>query len=124
MTVLALHLTGHHNGVSALHGEVARRMWQFLWPGVDTNEVPIDSITNGVHAPSWVAPEMDRLFRRYLREDWIEHVDEQEMWDQIRDIPDAELWQVHMQRKLALIDFARRRLQGHHLRLGEGSHQM
>jgi starch phosphorylase len=124
MTVLALHLTGHHNGVSALHGEVARRMWQFLWPGVDTNEVPIDSITNGVHAPSWVAPEMDRLFRRYLREDWIEHVDEQEMWDQIHDIPDAELWQVHMQRKLALIDFARRRLQGHHLRLGEGSHQM
>jgi starch phosphorylase len=124
MTVLALRLTGQHNGVSALHGDVSRRMWQFLWPGVDADEVPIDSITNGIHSPSWVAPEMDALFKRYLREDWAEHVDEQEMWNAIDKIPDAELWRVHMQRKQALIAYARKRLREHHLRLGEGSLQI
>ena len=124
MTVLALRLTGHHNGVSALHGEVARRMWQFLWPGVDVNEVPIGSITNGVHAPTWVSPEMDQLFRRYLGKDWTNHIDEQEMWDRIDEVPDAELWRVHMQRKRALIEYTRQHLYEHHLRLGEGSHQM
>ncbi len=124
MTVLALHLTGHHNGVSALHGDVARRMWQFLWPGVDADEVPIDAITNGVHTPTWIAPEMDALFKRYLREDWAEHVDEPEMWEKVEEIPDAALWEVHMQRKRALIDYARKRLSEHHLRLGEGSVQM
>ncbi len=124
MTVLALRLTGHHNGVSALHGDVSRRMWQFLWPGVDVDEVPIDSITNGIHSPSWVCPEMDQLFKRYLREDWAEHVDEPEMWENLSEIPDAELWRVHMVRKKALIDYARKRLRAHHLRLGEGSLQI
>jgi glycogen phosphorylase len=124
MTVLALRLTGQHNGVSALHGDVSRRMWQFLWPGVDADEVPIDSITNGVHCPSWIAPEMDALFKRYLREDWAEHADEQEMWEKVQEIPDAELWHIHLQRKQALISYARTRLQAHHLRLGEGTQQM
>lgn len=124
MTVLALRLTGQHNGVSALHGDVSRRMWQFLWPGVDVDEVPIASITNGIHSPSWVAPEMDALFRRYLREDWTEHADEQDMWEKVRDIPDAELWQVHMLRKQTLLAYARRRLRQQHLRLGEGTQQI
>ena len=124
MTILALALTGQHNGVSALHGDVSRRMWQFLWPGVDPDEVPIESITNGVHSPSWVSPEMDALFKRYLREDWAEHVDEQEMWNKILDVPDADLWQVHMERKKALIAYARKRLREQHLRLGEGAEQL
>jgi glycogen phosphorylase len=124
MTILALRLTGQHNGVSALHGDVSRRMWQFLWPGVDADEVPIEAITNGIHSPSWIAPEMDALFKRYLREDWAEHVDEQEMWNKILEIPDAELWQVHMGLKKALIAYTRKRLSEHHLRLGEGTHQM
>ncbi len=124
MTVLALRLTGQHNGVSALHGAVSRSMWQFLWPGVDADEVPIDSITNGVHCPTWIAPEMDALFKRYLREDWAEHADEQEMWEKVRDIPDTELWQVHIQRKQTLIAYAREHLREHHLRLGEGTQQM
>jgi starch phosphorylase len=124
MTVLALRLTGQHNGVSALHGAVSRRMWQFLWPGVDPDEVPIDSITNGIHTPTWIAPEVDSLFKRYLGEDWKEHVDEQEMWNKVEDIPDEELWQVHLQRKEALIHYTRQRLRSQHLRLGEGSIQM
>ncbi len=124
MTVLALHLTGQHNGVSALHGAVSRDMWQFLWPGVDADEVPIDFITNGVHSPSWIAPELNALFKRYLGEDWEEHVDEPDLWNAIMDFPDEELWKIHMQRKEALISYARRHLKRHHLRLGEGSVQI
>ena len=67
MTVLALRLTGRHNGVSALHGGVSRKMWQFLWPGFDVDDVPIEYITNGVHTFTWIAPEMNALFGRYLR---------------------------------------------------------
>src|SRR3984893_7434701 len=124
MTVLALRLTGQHNGVSELHGAVSRKMWQFLWPGIDAEEVPIDSITNGIHTPSWIAPKMNALFKRYLGADWGDHVDEEDLWKRIIDIPDEELWQTHLQRKEALINYTRRRLRQQHLRLGEGSMQM
>jgi len=124
MTVLALRLTGQHNGVSALHGAVSRRMWQFLWPGIDVDEVPIDSITNGIHSPSWVAPEIDEVFQRYLGKDWAEHVDEPELWEHVTEIPDEVLWQAHLKRKEALIAYSRHRLKQHHLRLGEGSLQI
>src|SRR5437764_12550790 len=124
MTALALRLTGQHNGVSELHGAVSRKMWQFLWPGIDSEEVPIDSITNGIHTPSWIAPEMNALFKRYLGADWGDHVDEEDLWKRIIDIPDEELWQTHVQRKEALINYTRRRLRQQHLRLGEGSMQM
>ena len=125
MTILALRLTGHHNGVSALHGEVSRKMWQFLWPGLDLDEVPIGSITNGVHTFSWIAPEMNALFGRYLDKDWGKQVDEQAFWDErIHNIPDAELWQTHTQRKEALITYARNNLKQQHLRLGEGDQQI
>ena len=125
MTVLALKLTGLHNGVSKLHGEVSRKMWQFLWPGLDVDEVPVGSITNGVHTFSWIAPEMNELFGRYMDADWGRYVDDQHFWDtHINNIPDAELWNVHYQRKVALIQYARERLRKQHLRLGEGSLQM
>ncbi len=125
MTILALRLTGHHNGVSALHGDVSRKMWQFLWPGLDLDEVPIGSITNGVHTFSWIAPEVNALFGRYLDKDWGKHVDEQEFWDErISNIPDIELWKTHTQRKEALISYARHHLKQQHLRLGEGDRQI
>jgi alpha-glucan phosphorylases len=125
MTTLALHLTGHHNGVSKLHGEVSRKMWQFLWPGLDSSEVPIGYVTNGVHTFSWIAPELNMLFCTYLDKDWGAHVDDQTFWDaHIQDIPDAELWKIHHQRKETLITFARARLKQQHLRLGEGDRQI
>ncbi len=125
MTVLALKLTGQHNGVSALHGEVSRKMWQFLWPGAEVDEVPIGSVTNGIHTFSWVAPEINELFRRYLDKDWGRYVDDQNFWDtHIDAIPDAELWKAHALRKEALITYARNRLKQQHLRLGEGSLQI
>jgi starch phosphorylase len=125
MTVLALKLTGHHNGVSELHSKVSRKMWQFLWPGIGLDEVPIDYITNGVHTFSWIAPEMNALFGRYLDKDWGDYIDDPEFWKQrIASIPDGELWQVHVQRKKELITYARHRLKQQHIRLGEGSLQM
>ncbi|HXX79901.1 MAG TPA: alpha-glucan family phosphorylase, partial [Ktedonobacteraceae bacterium] len=124
MTVLALRLTGQHNGVSALHGKVSRDMWKFLWSDLDTDEVPIDSITNGVHTPTWIAPELDSLFKRYLGEDWEEHVDDPDLWNKVMNIPDEELWNIHLQRKEKLVSYARNNLKRHHLRLGEGTVQM
>jgi starch phosphorylase len=125
MTVLALALTGQHNGVSRLHGNVSRGMWQFLWPGVDVDEVPIGYITNGVHTFSWIAPQMNALFGRYLDKDWGSHVDEQAFWDRhIDNIPDEELWHTHEECKERLIAYARRHLKQQHLRLGEGSLQI
>jgi starch phosphorylase len=124
MTVLALRLTGQHNGVSKLHGAVSRKMWQFLWPGLDTDEVPIGSITNGIHSPTWIAPEINALYTRYLG-DWGRYIDDQEFWDsQMHNLPDGALWQAHNQRKEALVAYARRHLIEQHLRLGEGALQI
>ena len=116
MTVLALRLTGRHNGVSALHGGVSRKMWQFLWPGFDVDDVPIAYITNGVHTFTWIAPEMNALFGRYLDKEWGKYVDDPEFWNCLDQIPDEELWKTHLLRKEALIDYSRRRLKRHHLR--------
>ncbi|HLZ59026.1 MAG TPA: alpha-glucan family phosphorylase [Ktedonosporobacter sp.] len=125
MTVLALKLTGQHNGVSALHGAVSRKMWQFLWPGLDVDEVPIGHVTNGVHTFSWIAPEVNQLFGRYLDKDWGAYVDEQEFWDQhIHNLPDEELWDIHHRRKEALATYAHHSLKKQYLRLGEGSLQI
>ncbi|HEY7414651.1 MAG TPA: alpha-glucan family phosphorylase, partial [Ktedonobacteraceae bacterium] len=100
MTVLALKLTGKYNGVSKLHGAVSRRMWQFLWPGLGADDVPIGAITNGIHTFSWIAPEFNDLYGRYLDKDWGRYVDQQAFWDErIHNIPDEALWNAHVQRK-------------------------
>src|SRR5207302_10388811 len=108
MTVLALRLTGQHNGVSELHGAVSRKMWQFLWPGIDAEEVPIEYITNGVHTPSWISEEMNALFIRYLGEQWEERVDDADLRNRLRHIPDEEPWKTHPPRREAQIDVTRR----------------
>src|SRR5467141_4698912 len=66
MTILALRLSRHSNGVSKLHGEVSRSLWRDVWSGVLIHEVPITSITNGVHTKTWMAPEFSALYSRYL----------------------------------------------------------
>src|SRR5262245_41112634 len=70
MTAFALRLSGHRNGVSRMNGSVARAMWHSMWPDRGENEVPITSVTNGVHTPTWVALDMDRLYTKYLGSDW------------------------------------------------------
>lgn len=109
MTALALRLSGQRNGVSEVHGRVSRNMWNSLWPDLAEDEVPITSVTNGVHTPTWVAPELERLFARYLGHDWLQQHDDPTLWERIEDIPDNELWGVHWQLKQRLFRFMRER---------------
>ena len=110
MTVLALKLSRHANGVSALHGRVSRRMWQPLYPNRTEEEVPIGHITNGVHLLSWVAPQMQLLYDRHLGTDWPKRQRFPDAWDGIRNLEEAELWETQQVLKARLIDFVRRRL--------------
>jgi starch phosphorylase len=109
MTVLALHLAGRRNGVSKTHGQVSRRMWQPLWPDTPVEEVPISTVTNGVHTPTWIAGEMNQLYKKYLGPDWSKHHDNPALWQRVHDIPDAELWAVHVRLKYKLMSFIRER---------------
>jgi len=112
MTVLALRLAGRTNGVSQLHGEVSRRMWQPVWPGRPVEEVPIRGITNGAHVPSWISTELKNLYARYVAEDWETRHDDPALWERLDEIPDEVLWAVHQQLKAKLLAFvdARTRL--------------
>ncbi|MEC4677002.1 MAG: alpha-glucan family phosphorylase [Nitrospirota bacterium] len=110
MTAFALRMSAHHNGVSKRHGEVARKMWQSLWPDRKEEDVPIDYITNGIHVPTWIEPKMELLFNKYLGEDWLKDQDNPDMWKSVDDIPDKELWRTYIWVKLKLIDFIRERV--------------
>ncbi len=118
MTILALRLSRHANGVSQLHGEVTRSLWKDVWAGVPVNEVPIISVTNGIHTKTWMAPEFSALYRKHLGA-WEEHLTEPEFWRGVIDIPDAQLWETHQQLKLRLIEFVRERVRRQRERLGE-----
>jgi starch phosphorylase len=120
MPVLAIRTADHLNGVSPLHGEVSRKMWQAMWPDLPTHEVPIDSVTNGVHLPSWVAAEVGALYTRYLGPQWTEECDDTQLWGRAREIPDAELWQVHEHRRHRLVQHVRRWLRTAAERRGAG----
>ncbi|MDL2266416.1 alpha-glucan family phosphorylase [Desulfovibrio sp. OttesenSCG-928-G15] len=110
MTVLALKLSRFNNGVSQLHGVVSRKMWHRIWGQFPVDDVPIGAITNGVHAPSWVAPEMGTLFDRYLGETWREERDGSLIWPLVNNIPDAEIWRVHEKLRARLVAFVRQRV--------------
>ena len=118
MTILALRLSRHANGVSKLHGEVTRALWKAVWAGVPVHEVPITSVTNGVHTKTWMAPEFAALYRKHLGP-WEEHVTEPEFWRGVIDIPDAQLWETHQKLKLRLIEFVRERVRLRRQRVGE-----
>jgi len=110
MTTLALRLSEHANGVSRLHGKVSREMWKPLWPGVPLDEIPIDSITNGVHFRSWVSTEVEALFDRYLGTRWQEEPTDHKLWTRVSRIPAEELWHHHERRRERLVAFTRGRL--------------
>jgi starch phosphorylase len=104
MPVLALKHSDGRNAVSELHGEVSRKMWNFLWPDRNAEDVPITHITNGIHTGSWIARRMGLLFNRHLGSEWIHHLDDMDTWARVENIPDGELWAVrnHLKRKLTL----------------------
>jgi len=109
MTVLAFKGSGFHNAVSQAHAAVSRTMWQDLWPGKKLDEIPIDSIPNGVHIRTWLEPKMKLLFDRHLGAGWLDDHDNPYVWELIEKIPDKELWQTHYWLKIKLIDAIRER---------------
>jgi starch phosphorylase len=109
MTVLGLRVARRANAVSALHGEVSRAMWIVLHPGKPEDAVPIGHITNGVHVPTWLAPQMFRLYDRHLGAGWHQHSGEARIWEGIENVDDGELWETHLALKSRLLEFVRRR---------------
>ena len=110
MPVLAIKLSSYINGVSKLHGQTSREVWGSLWPGLPTQEVPITSITNGIHLRTWLADEMASLYERYLGPAWNQTTFDKSVWEQVEQIPDEELWSAHQRCKEQLVVFARKRL--------------
>jgi starch phosphorylase len=109
MTVLALKTSRRANAVSSLHGHVSRAMWAPLYPAGREEHVPIGHITNGVHAQSWLAPQMRQVFERHLGVDWARRSSEPAFWEGIEAVEDGELWEAHQTLKAGLIDIARKR---------------
>ena len=118
MTILALRTSRHANGVSALHGKVSQELWQDVWAGVPKDEVPITSITNGIHTKTWLAPEFSALYDKYLP-GWVESLTDIDFWRGVIDIPDEELWSTHMALKRRLVDFVRNRVRNRARRIGD-----
>jgi starch phosphorylase len=116
MAVMGLRLAGHSNAVAKLHGRVSREMFGDLWPDVPTDEDPIDSVTNGVHADTWVSPEFNMLFARYVLPEWSEA--DADRWGYVDDARDDEVWRAREQGRQRLVSFARRRLKEMGLRRG------
>jgi len=112
MTALALRMANQRCAVSQLHGKVTRRMWHGLWPEVSEDQVPISHITNGVHCPSWIAPELRSLFEKHMGRDWETKHDDDRLWRQLLNIPDEELWAVRQRLKRKLVVAIRERMRG------------
>lgn len=124
MTVLALKLAAHCNGVSELHGQVSRKMWRNIWPGLPDFEIPIGHVTNGVHIRSWISHDMEELFVRYIGPQFLDENWSKKHWERIDAIPDGELWRIHQIRKERLIFFARKRMREQLKNRGAGSSEL
>jgi glycogen phosphorylase len=111
MTALAIRLSSSVNGVSEEHGRVSRTMWQSMWPERPEAQVPIHFVTNGVHVPTWIAPEMCHLYSKYLGPNWQDQSDDSALWHRVLEIPDHELWEVRKFLKRKLLGFIRQRIQ-------------
>jgi len=102
MPILALRFSGGRNAVSELHGQVSRKMWHKLWPDRELEDIPILPITNGVHTGTWLARRLHHLFDHHLGVEWIEKIDDPDIWERVNNIPDEQLWEIrrHLKRKL------------------------
>ena len=102
MGMLALRIAGKKNGVSKLHGAVSRRLFSDVWPNIAPDESPIEYVTNGIHTCSWLATSMKKLFNQYLKPYWQDNIQDDETWNDIKNIPNKELWDTHTDRKKKL----------------------
>ncbi|MGH3581496.1 MAG: alpha-glucan family phosphorylase, partial [Mycobacterium sp.] len=110
MAYMGLRLAQRANGVSLLHGRVSREMFNELWPGFDTAEVPIGSITNGVHAPTWAAPQWVELARELIGSDDLDSLSEAETWQRLQQVDPGHLWWIRSQLRALLVQDVRARL--------------
>ena len=110
MTALAMRTSGAVNGVSQLHGEVTKQMWRPIWPDRPAEDLPVSSITNGVHVPTWISSDMAALLERHLGVDWLDHHDDPAVADRVLTIPDDELWATRQALRLFLFNFIRERV--------------
>ena len=110
MGVLALKFSGGRNAVSELHGQVARKMWHFLWKDTEEKKVPITHVTNGVHTANWMARRLRNLLTEEFGADWMDHLDEPELWAKLDDLPIEELWNVRLHLKRRLVFHMRERV--------------
>jgi len=110
MTVAAIRNSAYVNGVSELHGEVAGKMWNHLWPDTPVELTPVQFITNGIHIQSWISGEMRNLLDTHLGENWPYAKGNGELTDQVKGIPDEKMWHIKQIRKAKLIDYIRRKV--------------
>jgi glycogen phosphorylase len=109
MTVFALRLARFRNGVSKLHGKVSRSIWKDVWPGLPEDDVPIGSVTNGVHLESWISDEMGRVLDRYTGPRWPSNPWDEACWTKVDLIPDSEIWRSHVRLRERLVSYSRER---------------
>ncbi len=122
MAVMGLHLAELRNGVSALHGDVSRKMFADLWPGVPVDEVPITSITNGVHADTWVSGEFDEMLSAHVGAEW--NLKDAKDWQAISGVSDQTLWAARSASKVRMVEHVRGRLREHGLAKGRSSSEL
>ena len=107
MTVLAIHLAAHVNGVAQRHGIVSRELWGDLWSDRPIDKVPIGAVTNGVHLATWMANPFMRLLDYHLGDDWGFRLDDAEIWDAVLGLDAREVWHTHHELKSVLIRYLR-----------------
>lgn len=107
MGIFALKVAGKKNGVSKLHGAVSRELFGDVWPEIAANESPITYVTNGIHTCSWLAPSLKELYNKYLIPYWQDNIYKDEVWENINNIPNQELWGIHQKRKQKLFDIVK-----------------
>lgn len=124
MGILALKVAGKKNGVSKLHGAVSRELFGDVWPEIAANESPITYVTNGIHTCSWLAPNLKKLYNKYLIPYWQDKIYDDEVWKKIEDIPNEELWEIHRQRKEKLLNLVKANTTERLKRAGYGYEQI
>ncbi|TVQ22973.1 MAG: glycosyltransferase family 1 protein [Spirochaetaceae bacterium] len=124
MTILAVRLSAYNNAVSELHGAVSRDMWKQIWPGLPVHEVPIKSITNGVHPRTWLNHDLQDVLDRYFGPRFYDDPTYLEIWNRMDRVSDEELWRTHERRKERLVTFVRERLRSQLKRRGLSGTQL
>lgn len=110
LPAMAIRFSKYINGVSVLHSQVSRKMWNKIYPNLCDSELPITSITNGVHLQTWLSKQLTILFNRYVGPEYLHASERKHVWNNVLMIPDSEIWEAHLQRKEQMISFIRGRV--------------